>query len=223
MLTKDAILRKMTRALTASTASRLCNFVYPAYVQTFHGLDSTKFDYQGMLTAPIPALLPGGYISASDVNDTIGWPHLAADGLAMRNRVQVAATLADYYRKRANEYDTLYATAAWQPNCRSCTTASSGRCAAQPSWNWPQQLVTGQQSQRLSRARSLRRISTPRCWQSRHRWWEGRIHAVQTWFSSEVLIAVQFSQRRCATCLPGHAAVREHGKQALPAPARVRK
>lgn len=223
MLTKDAILRKMTRALTASTASRLCNFVYPAYVQTFHGLDSTKFDYQGMLTAPIPALLPGGYISASDVNDTIGWPHLAADGLAMRNRVQVAATLADYYRKRANEYDTLYATAAWQselPILHNCLVGQvRGATVLELA------AATGYWTAVAAPVASavVATDINPRCWQSRHRWWEGRIHAVQTWFSSEVLIAVQFSQRQCATCLPGHAAVREHGKQALPAPARVRK
>src|SRR5690242_10858513 len=33
----------------------------------------------------------------------------------MFDRVPIAAVLADYYRKRADEYDALYATAAWQP------------------------------------------------------------------------------------------------------------
>jgi hypothetical protein len=54
----------------------VCNFVYPAYFQTFRAPGSTKF--QGKLTAPIPALLPGGYISAYDMTDASGWQHLAA-------------------------------------------------------------------------------------------------------------------------------------------------
>ena len=33
----------------------------------------------------------------------------------MFDRVPIAAVLADYYRKRAEDYDALYATAAWQP------------------------------------------------------------------------------------------------------------
>ena len=57
---------------------KVCNFVYPAYFQTFRAPGSTKFDHQGKLTAPIPALLPGGYISAFDMTDTTGWQHQAA-------------------------------------------------------------------------------------------------------------------------------------------------
>jgi len=57
---------------------KVCNFVYPAYFQIFRQPGSAKFDHQGMLTAPIPTLLPGGYISAFDVNDSGGWQHIAA-------------------------------------------------------------------------------------------------------------------------------------------------
>ncbi|HEY7580484.1 MAG TPA: hypothetical protein VH855_23080 [Acetobacteraceae bacterium] len=57
---------------------KVCNFVYPAYFQTFRLPGSARFDHQGKLTAPVPALLPGGYISTFDVNDTAGWQHLAA-------------------------------------------------------------------------------------------------------------------------------------------------
>jgi SAM-dependent methyltransferase len=32
----------------------------------------------------------------------------------MLDRIRIAAVLADYYRRRAEEYDALYATAAWQ-------------------------------------------------------------------------------------------------------------
>jgi len=57
---------------------KVCNFVYPAYFQIFRQPGSAKFDHQGMLTAPIPTLLPGGYISAFDMSGTPGWQHLSA-------------------------------------------------------------------------------------------------------------------------------------------------
>jgi hypothetical protein len=57
---------------------KVCDFVYPAYFQTFRSAGSAKFDHQGKLTAPLPAVLPGGYISSYDVNGATGWQHLAA-------------------------------------------------------------------------------------------------------------------------------------------------
>jgi len=57
---------------------KVCNFVYPAYFRTFQAPGGTKFDHLGRLTAPIPALLPGGYISAFDMSGTPGWQHLSA-------------------------------------------------------------------------------------------------------------------------------------------------
>jgi hypothetical protein len=57
---------------------KVCNFVYPAYFQTFRPAGSTEFDHQGKLTAPVPAILPAGYISAFDVNGTTGWQQLTA-------------------------------------------------------------------------------------------------------------------------------------------------
>jgi len=57
---------------------KLCDFVYPAYFQTFRPAGSTRFDHQGKLTAPLPALLPGGYLSVFDVNGMAGWQQLTA-------------------------------------------------------------------------------------------------------------------------------------------------
>ena len=57
---------------------KVCDFVYPAYFETFHQAGSTKFDHQGKLTAPVPTILPGGYISVFDVNGSTGWQQLSA-------------------------------------------------------------------------------------------------------------------------------------------------
>ncbi|MGA3401201.1 MAG: hypothetical protein ABSC95_18460, partial [Acetobacteraceae bacterium] len=51
----------------------LCDFVYPAYFQTFRQPGSTRFDHQGKLQKPVPEVLDGGYISAFDVNGSTGW------------------------------------------------------------------------------------------------------------------------------------------------------
>ena len=57
---------------------KVCDFVYPAYFQTFRTAASTQFDHQGKLTAPVPAILPAGYISAYDLNGINGWQQLTA-------------------------------------------------------------------------------------------------------------------------------------------------
>jgi hypothetical protein len=57
---------------------KVCNFVYPAYFHTFHQAGSTQFDYQRKLTAPVPSILPGGYISVFDLNDSNGWQQVSA-------------------------------------------------------------------------------------------------------------------------------------------------
>ena len=57
---------------------KVCDFVYPAYFQTFRTAGSTQFDHQNKLVAPLPALLPAGYISTFDVGGMNGWQHVAA-------------------------------------------------------------------------------------------------------------------------------------------------
>jgi hypothetical protein len=51
----------------------VCNFVYPAYFQSFRPSGSTQFDHLGKIQKPVPEVLDGGYISAFDVNSTAGW------------------------------------------------------------------------------------------------------------------------------------------------------
>jgi hypothetical protein len=50
----------------------------PCEDQTFRTAASTQFDHQGKLTAPVPAILPAGYISAYDLNGINGWQQLTA-------------------------------------------------------------------------------------------------------------------------------------------------
>jgi hypothetical protein len=57
---------------------KVCNFVYPAYFHSFHQAGSVQFDHQRKLTAPIPSILPGGYISVFDLSDTTGWQEVSA-------------------------------------------------------------------------------------------------------------------------------------------------
>jgi hypothetical protein len=57
---------------------KVCDFVYPSYFETFRRPGSTRFDHQGKLTAPVPTVLPGGYISVYDMNTTTGWQHMSA-------------------------------------------------------------------------------------------------------------------------------------------------
>ena len=45
----------------------VCDFVYPAYFETFRAPGSTRFDHGGHLTAPVPAVLKGGYINSYDI------------------------------------------------------------------------------------------------------------------------------------------------------------
>lgn len=52
---------------------KVCDFVYPAYFQTFRQPGSTRFDHMGKLSAPVPAVIDGGYINAFDVNGSTGW------------------------------------------------------------------------------------------------------------------------------------------------------
>jgi hypothetical protein len=57
---------------------KLCDFVHPAYFQTFRPAGSARFDHQNKLTAPLPAILPGGYLSTFDMGGTAGWQQLTA-------------------------------------------------------------------------------------------------------------------------------------------------
>jgi hypothetical protein len=58
---------------------KVCDFVYPAYFQTFRQPGGAQFDHLGKVEKPVPEVLAGGYITAYDVNGTSGWePHTGA-------------------------------------------------------------------------------------------------------------------------------------------------
>jgi hypothetical protein len=54
------------------------DFVYPSWFETFRQPNSTQFDYQNHITAPLQ-LLPGGYIGIFNVTGGNGWTQLTAD------------------------------------------------------------------------------------------------------------------------------------------------
>jgi hypothetical protein len=56
----------------------VCDFVYPAYFQSFHPPGTAVFDHVGKLQKPVPEVLSGGYISAYDLNSTAGWHQMTA-------------------------------------------------------------------------------------------------------------------------------------------------
>jgi hypothetical protein len=60
-------------------ATRVSDFVYPAYFETSRPAGSTQFDQQQKLNAPVPTLLPGGYIGAFDVTSGTGWHQITAE------------------------------------------------------------------------------------------------------------------------------------------------
>lgn len=73
---------------------KVSDFVYPAYFESFRKARSTRFDHQGHLTGPVPALLNGGYLSAFNVGGGTGWNQITAarssgliDRAFIRNRV----------------------------------------------------------------------------------------------------------------------------------------
>ena len=71
---------------------KVCNFLYPTYFESFHHAATTKFDHQGRLTAPVPAVLPGGYISMYDLNGSAQWQQISNAAIEpdRRARSQVA-------------------------------------------------------------------------------------------------------------------------------------
>jgi hypothetical protein len=60
-------------------ATLVSDFVYPAYFETSRTPGSTQFDQQKQLNAPVPTLLPGGYIGAFDVTSGTGWHQITAE------------------------------------------------------------------------------------------------------------------------------------------------
>ena len=57
---------------------KVSDFVYPAWFETFRARGSTQFDFGKHVTAPVPQLLPGGYIGAFDVGSGSGWHQVTA-------------------------------------------------------------------------------------------------------------------------------------------------
>jgi hypothetical protein len=58
--------------------TRVSNFVYPAWFETFHQPNSTQFDQCDMIERPF-GLLPGGYCYVLDIKSGLGWHQLAAE------------------------------------------------------------------------------------------------------------------------------------------------
>jgi hypothetical protein len=54
------------------------DFVYPAWFELFRASGSTQFDHTKHVNAPVPHLLPGGYIGAFDVGSGSGWHQVTA-------------------------------------------------------------------------------------------------------------------------------------------------
>ena len=54
------------------------DFVLPAWFESFRAPNSTQFDHQGRITAPL-GLLPGGYIGAFDISAGSGWHQVTAE------------------------------------------------------------------------------------------------------------------------------------------------
>jgi len=54
------------------------DFVFPAWFETFRAPGSTQFDQTNNVNAPVPQLLPGGYIGAFDVGSGSGWHQITA-------------------------------------------------------------------------------------------------------------------------------------------------
>lgn len=53
------------------------DFVFPAWFETFRQPNSTQFDFQNKITAPLQ-LLPGGYIGIFNVTGGNGWTQITA-------------------------------------------------------------------------------------------------------------------------------------------------
>lgn len=73
----------------------VCDFVHPAYFETFRLPGSTKFDHLGLLGGPVPTLLKGGYINSFDITQpNAAWhqvtaatvPHGPTDRSHLRDR-----------------------------------------------------------------------------------------------------------------------------------------
>jgi hypothetical protein len=56
----------------------VCDFVYPAYFETFRAPGSARFDHAGKIEAPLPKVLKGGYVTQYDVHGTQDWQPVKA-------------------------------------------------------------------------------------------------------------------------------------------------
>jgi hypothetical protein len=97
---------------------KVCNFVYPAYFQTFRTEGSARFDHGNRLTKPVPAILPAGYISAYDMTGTGGWQQVPGAIAGRSTRVSEAGRASSRRDRRSRP------RAEWV-----CSTAFTGRDA----------------------------------------------------------------------------------------------
>lgn len=60
----------------------VCDFVYPVYFDSLCPPGTAQFDHMNHLQAPLPALLPGGYINSFDVADfSRGWDTVSGEDI----------------------------------------------------------------------------------------------------------------------------------------------
>jgi hypothetical protein len=83
------------------------DFVFPAYFETFRTHGSTQFDFRQHLKDPVPAMLPGGYLSVFDVTASTGKHQITAQaepGQAARssraNRADLRARVGSRRERR---------------------------------------------------------------------------------------------------------------------------
>ena len=173
----------------------VCDFVYPAYFQTFPPARQHAVRPSGKLQKPVPAVLDGGYISAFDVNG----PHRLAsddggDAVASSGRrpdprphLQPAGTAADAavalgpldgaHLAAGRCWPSITASAppnttrsmpirSGRPISRRCATGWRRRRAAGAFWKLRPAPATGPRSRHRSPRRSPPPTSMPRRWRS---------------------------------------------------------
>ena len=87
-------------------ATRVSDFVFPAYFETSRAAGSTQFDQQQKLNAPVPTLLPGGYIGAFDVTSGTGWHQITAElGRGANSRAASRARVGSRRERRRTPRD----------------------------------------------------------------------------------------------------------------------
>jgi len=64
----------------------VCDFVYPAYFETFRVPAQTQFDHRSMVKGPVPTIAQGGYLNSFDIGNWTGWQQVTAAEMLPGNR-----------------------------------------------------------------------------------------------------------------------------------------